>query len=138
MERYVRNGAEALEFFSKQDAQAMQYSLIIKSLLATCLNHLQQRELNERLARMKASSELFGLQVGTYSPLPGLDLDGTQDHRPFEINPSNSGSDPSLLLNGFSTPDWEDFDIGAFGELSTDGSHDIYGSLNLLPMFDNF
>jgi hypothetical protein len=135
MERYLKDAVGILEYFSKQDAQAVQYSLIAKSLLATCIEHIQRQELSERLARVKASSDLFGIQVGTFhKPLAdGLERPHTQN---AVVSTINHESDPSLLLDGFTTPDWEEFDLGAFGDLPTEASGDIFGALNLFPMFD--
>jgi hypothetical protein len=140
MERYLKDAVEALAYFSKQDPQAMQYSLIAKSLLATCIEHVQRRELGERLARVKASSELFGLQVGTYQA-PQKES-GNKEHTKSQLGSSIADSggyevDQSLLLDGFATPDWEEFDLGAFSDLPTDANGDIFGTLNLFPMFDN-
>jgi len=141
MERYIRNGIEALEFFSKQDAQAMQYLLIIKALLATCVGHIQQRELNDRLARIKASSELFGLQVGSYQHLARNEPSAEEQFQ-GQIGASTDRlqieTATPLHLNGFATPDWEDFDLGTFGELPDNTNQDIFGTLNMFPMFDNF
>lgn len=140
MERYLKDAIEALEYFAKQDAQAMQYSLIAKSLLSTCINHIQQRELDERLARVKASSDLFGLQIGTYQHLPRANAEGAQGQDQTANAASSSGheTDASFLLNGFATPEWEDCDLGTFGDLPSDANRDIFGTLNLFPMFDNF
>ena len=139
MERYLKDAVEALEYFSKQDAQAMQYSLIAKSLLSTCIEHIQRRELSERLARVKASSDLFGLQVGTYQQ--SLAEHPGRAHDQNRLDSTTKGNeydlDPSLLLDGFATPDWEEFDLGAFGDLPTDANGDLFGTLNLFPMFDN-
>ena len=141
MERYIRNGIEILEFCAKQDAQALQYSLIVKSLLDTCLKHIQQKELSERLARIKASSELFGLQVGIYQNPSSTAIDGStnqHDQAPFSAIASEGDATSLMTMNGFATPDWEELDIRAFGELPNNIGNDIFGSLNLFPMFENF
>ena len=52
---------QALDHFAQSDTHARQYSLIAQSLLNTALEHLEKRELQERLRRTESSSQLFGL-----------------------------------------------------------------------------
>ncbi len=137
MEGCLHDSIKALDYFSKHDAQALQYSLIAKSLLSICAEYIQRTELNERLAKGKASSELFGLPVGlrirprarsNYTPqVEQLQRRRTED----ECN-----SEPTYSLNAFTTPNWEDFDTSSFGNLTNDSSYDLFGTLNLFPMFD--
>lgn len=134
-ERYLRDATEALDYFSKLDAQAAQYSMITKSLLATCLDHIQRRELDERLARVKASSDLFGLQVGTYQQFPQADDSFNTSESVAEGDSADAQA--SVLQPGFATPDWEEFDLGAFGDFTNNANQDMFGTLNLFPMFDN-
>ncbi|KAK3940875.1 filamentous growth regulator 27 [Diplogelasinospora grovesii] len=61
IEKYGRSSIAALEFFAEADAHAKQYSLIAKALLASALEYVEKRELQERLQRTERSSLLFGL-----------------------------------------------------------------------------
>ena len=61
LEKYTRMSIQALDHFAKSDTHATQYSLIAQSLLTTALEHLEKRELQERLRRTESSSQLFGL-----------------------------------------------------------------------------
>lgn len=51
----------SLEHFAKLDAHAAQYAMITKSLLATAVEFLERREVQERLQRTESSAQLFGL-----------------------------------------------------------------------------
>jgi hypothetical protein len=137
MEGYLHDSIKALEYFSKHDAQALQYSLIAKSLLSICIEHIQRTELIERLVKGKASSELFGLPVGLRVRPRASTNDTTQteqlQRRRLE---DESNPEPTYSSNAFTTPNWEDFDTGSFGYLTNDSSYDLFGTLNLFPMFD--
>ena len=61
LEKYTHMSIQALDHFAKSDTHATQYSLIAQSLLTTALEHLERRELQERLRRTETSSQLFGL-----------------------------------------------------------------------------
>lgn len=61
IEKHCRASIAALEYFAQSDAHAVQYSLIAKSLLATALQYLERREMQERQRRTESSSQLFGL-----------------------------------------------------------------------------
>lgn len=52
---------KALDQFAQNDGHAKQYSLIAQSLLTTAQEHLDKREVQERLRRTESSSQLFGL-----------------------------------------------------------------------------
>lgn len=137
METYLAESIAALEYFSAEDPQAMQYSIIAKSLLSTAVNHINQKEMDERAARGKASAELFGLPIGSYHKRDASRHDDAQHRNPHEAirstTPNHAGIDASYT---FATPDWEDFDLGIFGDFSTDVSQDFFGTLNLFPMSD--
>lgn len=137
VESRLRDGMSVLQYFAKQDAQAQHDSLIIKSLLTTCTNHIQQKDLGDRLARIKASSELFGLRVGSHQHVPQpFDSVHTQDQSTTPVLHASVGN-ALQNVDGFATPYWSDFDLGALGDLPADPHYDIFGSLNLFPMFDN-
>jgi hypothetical protein len=61
IEKHCRASITALEYFAQADAHAMQYALIAKSLLATALQYLERKEIQERQQRTESSSQLFGL-----------------------------------------------------------------------------
>ena len=61
LEKYTRMSIRALDHFALSDAHATQYSLIAQSLLTTALEHLEQREMRDRLRRTQSSNQLFGL-----------------------------------------------------------------------------
>ncbi|KAF2822926.1 hypothetical protein CC86DRAFT_396486 [Ophiobolus disseminans] len=50
-----------LDYFGTADPHARQYSVIVQSLLKITTAHVKKRELNLRLQRKQASSDLFGL-----------------------------------------------------------------------------
>jgi hypothetical protein len=50
-----------LDYFGKSDPHARQYSVIIQSLLDITTSHVSKRDMDQRLKRKQASSELFGL-----------------------------------------------------------------------------
>jgi hypothetical protein len=137
MEKYIADSIDALEYFSMQDAQAKQYSLVAKSLLSTCLDHLRQQELSERIAKSKMSSELFGLPISPYRPTHRTGLESLPAQTPIMNTESSAGVENLSTPNTFRTPEWEDFDIGALANLSNEASQDFFGTLNLFPMFAN-
>ncbi len=61
LDRYVCMAISGLEFFAKEDAHAMQYSFIAKSLLSSARQYLETKETQERLRISEGSSQLFGL-----------------------------------------------------------------------------
>lgn len=61
LEKYARMSVTALDHFAKIDAHAAQYSMISKSLLATAVEYLEKKEVQERLQRTESSAQLFGL-----------------------------------------------------------------------------
>lgn len=61
LEKYARMATTALDHFAKIDAHAAQYAMISKSLLATAVEYLEKREVQERLQRTESSAQLFGL-----------------------------------------------------------------------------
>lgn len=62
---------QVLEHFALSDAHARQYSLIAQSLLSTAVDHLERREMQDRLRRTESSSQLFGLVPHAGSPRAG-------------------------------------------------------------------
>ncbi|KAI9734623.1 MAG: hypothetical protein M1834_002224 [Cirrosporium novae-zelandiae] len=63
-EKYAGASIHSLEYFAKRDPHALQYSSIAKSLVATALEHLEKKELQERHQRIESTSQLFGLIHG--------------------------------------------------------------------------
>ncbi|SPN99106.1 related to positive regulator of PUT (proline utilization) genes [Cephalotrichum gorgonifer] len=75
LEKHTRMSIHALDYCSKHDTHAGQYSLIAQSLLTAALEHLEERELAERQRRTETSSQIFGLiptDAGGTSDGPGL------------------------------------------------------------------
>ncbi|KHN94680.1 uncharacterized protein MAM_07435 [Metarhizium album ARSEF 1941] len=80
LEKDCRMSIQALDHFAKADGHAAQYSLIAQSLLTTALEHLERRELQERLRRTESSSQLFGLVPSSEPrPSPGESTPGGRD-----------------------------------------------------------
>jgi hypothetical protein len=139
MEKYLSDSIDALEYFSKHDPQAMQYSVIAKSLLSMSLDHIHRTELMERFAKGRASAELFGLPLGLHDqPEPQMNqaTSSSKQGSDYVTQALPSGPETPNAAYAFTTSDWEDFDLSAFGDLSNDASQDLFGTLNLFPIFD--
>ncbi|KIW08825.1 uncharacterized protein PV09_00755 [Verruconis gallopava] len=134
MERYLVGAISALEYFAKYDAQATQYSLIARSLLSIGMEYLQRQELNERLARGKASSELFGLPIESYKNSADDSNKRLVAAAPPIMTENVIGND-SIATSAFAVENWEDFDISALGDM-IDSSQDLFGTLNMFPRSD--
>jgi len=61
LEKTCRDAIGCLDYFGVADPHARQYSVIVQSLLKITTAHVKNREIQLRLQRKKASSELFGL-----------------------------------------------------------------------------
>ncbi|ODA83186.1 hypothetical protein RJ55_01697 [Drechmeria coniospora] len=96
LEKHSRMSIRALDHFAKTDGHAAQYSLIAQSLLTTALEHLDRRELQERLRRTESSSQLFGLMP------PSLSGPGFGGHQPPPVL-SPSSTVPPQEKGGFAT-----------------------------------
>ena len=159
LEKYARMSIEALEHFAKSDAHATQYSLIAQSLLTTALEHLERREIQERLQRTESSSQLFGLipnethsRISTpatrstiLSHAPSPAVPGIRDREFFERSFSQRQG-----LQGANSPRMGDIDSAFLGldesllqtpdvnywtsTLGNDG--DSGSALNLFPLLD--
>jgi len=81
IEKSCRGAISALEYFGETDGHAKQYSLIAKSLLATSLEYLEKKEMQERSRRTESSSQLFGLVPQT-QPLTGSPFGHPSLHSP--------------------------------------------------------
>ncbi|CAM1504547.1 Fc.00g021380.m01.CDS01 [Cosmosporella sp. VM-42] len=124
LEKYTRMSIQALDHFSQQDTHATQYSLIAQSLLATGLEYLEKRELQERLRRTESSSQLFGLiphesDAGVSSP---ASTRGLTTHAPSPSGPNiraRESLDRSFLqhngLQGMGSPRFGDLDSAFLG-----------------------
>lgn len=142
----------ALDHFAKYDTHAMQYSLIAQDLLTIALEHLEKRELQERLQRTETSSQLFGLiplhdgsslrsDVSTAHPTPSpagrrdsLERSVLQHHQPVRSPHVTAGDIDSAFFGlGESLTAVQD---GTFWNTyhGTDG--DSGSALNLFPLLD--
>lgn len=92
LEKYTRMSIQALEHFAQVDTHARQYSLIAQSLLATALEYLEKRELQERNRRTESSSQLFGLMPHDSSASPGPSRNPSMQ-APNTLTPMALGSD---------------------------------------------
>lgn len=127
---------DSLEFFAKHDSHALQYSQVAKHLLSTARQYLQKQDLNERLVKGKASSELFGMVLSSQSISEGG----------ASVLGKRARTEEQSEVTGFDTLDddttqsfqnhWEDLDFGMLGEGIDGISGDLFGSLNLFPIFE--
>ncbi|KAI1101286.1 hypothetical protein F4804DRAFT_344081 [Jackrogersella minutella] len=149
LEKYAHMSISALEYFAKDDAHALQYTLIAKSLLSSALEYLQKRDIDERLQITESSTQLFGL-------IPKEPL--CKDYIPANINESMPTSDPqetnvarSSLAHGSLTSPFHDIDpallsLGCSLDSNSDATFSdrdqqnqtdqIFGALNLFPLLD--
>ncbi|KAI2465447.1 hypothetical protein F4781DRAFT_438759 [Annulohypoxylon bovei var. microspora] len=149
LEKYAHMSIAALEHFSKNDAHAMQYTLIAKSLLSSALEYLQRRDVDERLRITESSSQLFGLIPKEHlrqDHVPTNTAESTVASGPQDTNvPHNSleheslispfhDIDPILLSLGCSL----DSNPGASfsNEDQQDQTDQVFGALNLFPLLD--
>lgn len=151
LEKYAHMSIAALEYFAKNDAHAIQYSLIAKSLLSIAMNYLQRRDVDERLRITESSSQLFGL-IPKEHPLreDNMPINTTgsatliSDPHRSNIPPSSSAQemltspfhdiDPALLSLGCSLD-------SASGTPFTGRDQEyqaehVFGALNLFPLLD--
>lgn len=80
LEKRCRQSIEALDHFAKHNAHAEQYSLIAQSLLSVSLEHLEKKELSERMQRTESSSQLFGLLPSRRPSLASPNQNATPQH----------------------------------------------------------
>ncbi|KAK4151044.1 hypothetical protein C8A00DRAFT_36314 [Chaetomidium leptoderma] len=98
IEKHCRASIVALEYFAQADAHAVQYSLIAKSLLATALQYLEKREIQERQQRTESSSQLFGLIPRT--PCEANNHDRTLSGSWHSENPQKGAHRPDKARSG--------------------------------------
>ena len=65
LEGSCRDSVRCLDYFGAVDPHARQYSIIVQSLIKVTTTHVKKREMQLRLQRKQASSELFGLLPST-------------------------------------------------------------------------
>ncbi|KND91042.1 putative transcriptional regulatory protein [Tolypocladium ophioglossoides CBS 100239] len=142
LEKHSRTSIRALDHFARSDGHAAEYSLVAQSLLATALEHLERRELQERRRRTESSSQLFGLMpseagspggpssVPARSPAPAV---GTEPHlldRAFlplgDVDSAFLGLTEGLLQTA---------DVDYWGG-SLGGEGDAGSALNLFPLLE--
>lgn len=99
-----------LEYFSRVDPHAGQYSRIVQSLLKLTAAHVKKREMQLRIQRKQASSELFGLLSSDINPPIE---DPTPDRFRQSAEPSTSyGLDASAPATA--PMDWTMYDADFF------------------------
>ncbi|KAK4162407.1 hypothetical protein QBC43DRAFT_291021 [Cladorrhinum sp. PSN259] len=110
IEKHCRASIACLEYFAQADAHAVQYSLIAKSLLATALEYLEKREMQERLRRTESSSRIFGLM-----PRISSSVTGNVERRPAEADDAakgvNTSDNTQLPQSEGPTPGFPGFDF---------------------------
>lgn len=100
-----------MDYFGEADPHARQYSLVAQSLLKITTAHAKKRELQLRLKRRQASSDLFGL-IPAQSHYEGYGLDHNQARLPSESLCSHNPGEPNLTA---SAPlDWTIYDAEFF------------------------
>lgn len=152
IEKHCRAAISALDYFAQADAHAVQYSLIAKSLLATALEYLEKREIQERLRRTESSSRIFGLIPRTASEgrptmeSPSVDdttkgsTGGDKARIPHTEGPTPQfGFDFEAAFLGLTdslarTPDFSMMGMGggSFGH----ETEQTFGALNLFPLLE--
>ncbi|KAK0648944.1 hypothetical protein B0T16DRAFT_326775 [Cercophora newfieldiana] len=113
IEKSCRGAISGLEYFAKTDGHAKQYSLIAKSLLATSLEYLEKKEVQERSRRTESSSQLFGLVPQTH-PLAGS---------PFGRHPSVHSPDAPSPVEGLGEKAVEKLQISRSARTSGQSAH---------------
>ncbi|KAF4124829.1 Fungal trans, partial [Geosmithia morbida] len=100
LENHTQMSIQALEHFARTDAHARQYSLIAQSLLTTALEHLEKRELQQRLKRTETSSQLFGLipQGGSRRTTIAASPVHQRHHQSSVLSPTGTTDSPFSAL----------------------------------------
>lgn len=166
LEKYARMSMAALDHFAKIDAHAAQYAMISKSLLATAVEYLEKKEVQERLQRTESSAQLFGLiphgarETDSISIRKSPELGRKPVTSPLRTSSKGGGdtveSDtfpehhPTHGSFGMGSPFFSDLDP-AFLTMSNnlprtpdlslmnsvfDGDESSFGGLNLFPLLD--
>ncbi|KAI1140627.1 hypothetical protein F5Y05DRAFT_280529 [Hypoxylon sp. FL0543] len=148
LEKYARMSISALEYFAKNDAHAMQYSLIGKSLLSSALKYLQRRDTDERLRITESSSQLFGL-IPKEHPLQEFMPTGTDEPRTGTAETQGTNMPQSSVTNELLTSPFHDIDPALLslgctldsasgtsfsGTDQQDQTDHVFGALNLFPL----
>ncbi|KAI0838143.1 hypothetical protein F5Y06DRAFT_303875 [Hypoxylon sp. FL0890] len=151
LEKYAHMSISGLEYFARNDAHAMQYSLIAKSLLSSALKYLQRRDIDERLRITESSSQLFGL-IPKEHPL-GEDFMPASMNGPRTSTSNSQGTDmpQNSLTHELLTSPFHDIDPALLslgcaldpasgtplsGRDQHDQSDHVFGALNLFPLLD--
>ncbi|CAJ2504597.1 Uu.00g119910.m01.CDS01 [Anthostomella pinea] len=151
LDKYTRMSIAALHYFAKNDAHALQYSLIAESLLSIALEYLDAKETEERRRITEHSSQLFGLmperQTARDGPTPTTAADfGSSLHGPRENATSSAEPDHSWMYTPFGDLDPAVFSLSGSIISHSDSSlpnqdphseaDQLFGALNLFPLLD--
>ncbi|KAI1411349.1 hypothetical protein F5Y13DRAFT_180734 [Hypoxylon sp. FL1857] len=151
LEKYAHMSIAALEYFAKNDAHAMQYSLIAKSLLSSALKYLQRRDTDERLRITESSSQLFGLIPKEHPPQEDFTPTSMTESRTVTTDPQGTNVPQTSLTHELLTSPFHDIDPALLSLGSTldstsgtsfsardqqDQTDHVFGALNLFPLLD--
>ncbi|KAK3984117.1 hypothetical protein QBC44DRAFT_253635 [Cladorrhinum sp. PSN332] len=157
IEKHCRASISCLEYFAQADAHAVQYSLIAKSLLATALEYLEKREMQERLRKTESSSRIFGLiprtpreTGGGRAPVTtstvddtgkgGSNPEGDKSHLPQSEGPTPGfGFDFESAFLGLTDSAFSrtpDFSMMMGGGSFVGEAENTFGALNLFPLLE--
>ncbi|KAH8662511.1 fungal-specific transcription factor domain-containing protein [Xylariales sp. PMI_506] len=157
LEKDVRLSVTALEFFAKNDAHALQYSRLIRSLHSTALEYLDRKERFERLQISESSANIFGLAPRQTHELARASHDNNNHNNGNFQTPSSQPPAETIEVadNGreVSSSFFDDLDPSIFSfthstshtpELTVmngapGGSHNtdqVFGALNLFPLME--
>ncbi|XXH03189.1 hypothetical protein Hte_009586 [Hypoxylon texense] len=151
LEKYAHMSIAVLEYFARNDAHAMQYSLIAKSLLSSALKYLQRRDVDERLRITKTSSQLFGLIPKDRPPREDLVPVDTNEPRTITSDPLDADVLQSPLSHELLASPFHDIDPALLslgcsldpasgtsfsGRDQQDQTDHVFGALNLFPLLD--
>lgn len=100
-----------LDYFSRMDPHARQYSLIVQSLLKLMNAQVKKREMRLRLQRKQASSELFGLL--SHDPVEPSEDDPGDTRLPPLSEPATSYP-PEAPSTATAPSDWTIYDADFF------------------------
>lgn len=112
LEINCRESIRCLDYFGRVDPYARQYSVIVQSLYKVITAYVEKRELQLRLQRKQASSELFGLLPS--SPLVRTQVrSNSRTELPSELPISQAVTSQALASTSESF-DWTIYDADFF------------------------
>ena len=151
LEGSCKDSIRCLDYFGAIDPHARQFSLIVQSLFTVTTAHAKKREMQLRLQRKQASSELFGLLPSVSNNRPHVPIIGPVQPRsepPVSQQPTEQ-ADTAAASESF---DWTIYDAGFFAlpwpnendqglqDFLQPGTHTLDGAsvadIPLFPIYD--